>query len=193
MTTTPKPAVIAPRQICPLCGFDDDVTVSELSGNNSWQFRCTGGNRYHAAPYFWDVAFEHRSTSHEGICAELGLYDDLPGCVPAGQSWVEHGIVEYLYKKAHPDTYRELVDRYGHIAKAPKRFTASVILALTLGRLADEGVVAYRPKLPATGFWSYNGTVGNWAPLPPPAGDGHTTWSAWAIAQGLDPQEWDLP
>ena len=190
MTTSPT---FAPRQVCQLCGFDDDVTVSELTGGDSWHYRCTGGGKYHAEPYAWEVAHETSSSAHEGICAELGLYDDLPRCVPVGQGWVEHGIVEYLYKEDHPETYRHLVDLYGHIAKAPKRYTASVILARTLGQLSREGIVYYQPDLPATGFWAYNGTVGYWSPIPGPASNDHTTWAAWAAVRGLNPYHWDLP
>lgn len=67
-----------------MCGFDDDVSVSELTGDATWQYRCAGANRYHAEPYLWSVAYENPAFSHEGICAELGLYD-LPACVVAGE------------------------------------------------------------------------------------------------------------
>lgn len=53
--------------------------------------------------------------------------------------------------------------------------------------------MAYRFDLPATGFWSYNGTVGNWSPTPLPAEAGHTTWAEWAVEHGLDPDDWELP
>ena len=107
--------VMAPRQVCQLCGHDDDITVSELSGDAAWVCIChsTSG---HLEPYRWEVAHLKPGSEHDGICAELGLYDDLPPCIPAGLGWVEHGIIERLYSQARPDQYRRLLELYGHAA-----------------------------------------------------------------------------
>lgn len=194
MSVTPSGPSIPPPEVCPLCGYDDDVTVSELSGEAEWLFRCPGHPRHHPEPYTWAVSHQVPFSGHEGICAELGLYEDLPLCLHTGEGWVEHGIVEYRYKTARPNQYRKLIDLYGHISRERKYYTASVPIARTLGQLAKEGVIAYRARLPATGLWSHNGTVGYWAPHEP--GDGaYATWSSWAKSHDLDPgaSGWILP
>lgn len=107
---------------------------------------------------------------------------------------MEHGIVEYRYKMARPKQYRKLIDRYGHICRERKSYTVSVPIARTLGQLAKEGVIGYGAGRPATGLWSHNGTVGDWAPHESEDGV-YTTWSSCAKSHGLDPgaDGWTLP
>jgi hypothetical protein len=183
------------RQVCPLCGHDDDVTMANLPGPLGWWwFHCEGGGKQHTGPYEWAVESEPLSPRHEGICAELGLYEDLPKCVVANEPWVEHGIVECRYALLRPDVYSHLIDIYGHIAIEPKRYTASVLLASALAQLSRKGVIAASATpLRATGFWSYNRTVTYWAAMPSSAGDGVQTWHSYAQAHNLDPTVWVLP
>lgn len=79
--------------------------------------------------------------------------------------WVEYGVLERAYALANPKDWAFLVGRYGHTAIAAKRYTVSAFLAATLGHLSRAGVVNFHSG-PATGRWSYNGTISYWS-LPP--------------------------
>jgi hypothetical protein len=121
----------------------------------------------------------------------LGLYDDLPLCLRAGDPWVEHGIVEHRYKLLRPKIYGQLLRDYSHAAIAPKDYTASSFLAGALSRLSKDGVLG-RIGGRATGYWRYLRGVSYWALLPEPPADERLTWKDFAISEGLDPDNWVL-
>jgi hypothetical protein len=180
------------RQVCPMCGDDDDVVAFPKGVGQDWVYTCTA--KRHASPYQWAVKVEERGDGREGITAELGLYDDLPRCVVPGEPWVEHGVVEHRYKLLRPDIYfDELLPRYGHVADdwGRKPYTVSAFIAKTLGQLHREGAFAWQEEK-ATGFWKYNGRISYWAVPPAPPVDQRLTWASFASTQGLDPAVWDI-
>ena len=179
---------IPPPQVCPLDGYDDDVTVMP-NPEGGWLFSCSA----HDEVYSWVVP-EHNASflGRDGITAELGLYDDLPTCVLDNEPWVEYGIVEFRYMHLRPDIYfRELLPRYGHRAQGPRQFSLSAFVAKALGQLSKEGILALQVG-PATGFWVYNGTVSYWAQPPGPNIENRMTWNQYATDEGLDPTDWAL-
>lgn len=179
------------RQVCKLCGHDDDVVMFPAGDAGVWNFTCTATTG-HAEPYTWPVTVEAKMAGRQGITAELGLYDDLPRCLHPREPWVEHGILEHRYKLLRPDVYFDkLLPRYGHVALKPKRYTTSVFIASALSQLTREGAVAWQ-YAKATGFWSYNGEISYWALPPAPSKGERLTWEAFATTEGFDPQAWDL-
>jgi hypothetical protein len=163
------------------------VTVVPI-GPNIWEFTCASGSS-HVEPYRWQTTAAKERLDDvllTGKSEELGLYDDLPACLAAGEPWVEYGVVEYRYSKRRPTTYERLLRDYGHTRIAHKPYTASAFIAAALGRLSDAGVVALQFG-PATGYWSYNGTISYWALPPAPPTDALISWKDWATAAGLDP------
>lgn len=179
------------RRVCALCGHDDDVTIMPAPDGNGWQYTCPPGPS-HTDARVWTVTEPAAFVGRDGVTAELGLYDDLPSLIAPGEPWLEYGVVEYRYRRLHHDRYGEVIRRYGHRSVEPKPFTASALIAKALGQLAREGIFALRWG-PATGYWSYNGTVSYWSVPPLPADDHTVTWQAFAEATpGLDASEWTL-
>jgi hypothetical protein len=126
-----------------------------------------------------------------GLAADLGLYDDLPALITDPDELLEYGVVEYRYGTEHPKEYAQLLRTYGHSSlKSRRGYTSSSFIAGVLSRLWTRGVLLGEFG-PATGYWSYNGTVSHWAP----AGASPTrviSWRGFAESQGLDPQRWPL-
>jgi hypothetical protein len=180
---------LPPRQVCPLDGRDDDVSIVPGGDGAEWLYVCTA----HQEPYNWTVSIPNPLKGRDGVSSELGLYEDLLSCVNVGDPWVEHGVVEYRYWHMRPTTYlRELIPRYGHRADGPRNFSVSVVIAKALGQLRDEGLLAWRYGA-ATGYWDYNGKISYWATFPsPPESESHS-WVEFATSQGLDPKVWDIP
>lgn len=170
--------------VCPLCGHDDGV-VREAVGPGVWRYTCSGG-RSHSDPMVWERdAAGAELPQWGGITAELGLYDDLPLCLIAGEPFVEYGIVEHRYSELRPEVFRQLVERYGHTRIAPANFTATSFIALALWRLVEAGVIVQHPGL-ATGHWTYNGKMFYYA-LPQGRDDGALlSWKDFAAAHHLE-------
>jgi hypothetical protein len=183
--------VIAPRQVCPLCGIDDDVLSMPRGAGDEWDFTCTG-SMGHSEPYSWIVHVEDGLDGRSGSMSELGLYEDLPACLRVGEPWVEHGVVEHRYKVLRPDVYfGELLPLYGHVAIGPTRYSTSTFLAQALSHLLREGAVAWQYSR-RTGFWTYAQQISYWALPPAPALDHRYMWAEYAADHGLDPMKWDL-
>jgi hypothetical protein len=72
----------------------------------------------------------------------------------------------HRYRRLRPTIYAELLSNYGHTSLGPKKYTTSAFIASALGRLSRHGEIELLGGRPATGFWSYNQSVGYWA-LPP--------------------------
>jgi len=177
-------------QVCPVCVSDDDVTAVPL-GPGIFEFTCNYSKGHPTRlPYRWngtDPAIgETYSDDAVGPAAELGMLDDLPACLQVGEGWVEYGIVEDRYAKMNPAAFDELRDRYGHRILGPQRsgrHTASVYIARVLAMLRDRGLVAFSYG-PATGPWSYNGSISYWGRLPAPPAGRRMTYAEYAKAIG---------
>jgi hypothetical protein len=182
---------LPPKQVCQLCPYgDDEVMITVTPDGEAWHYVCT--SPAHDEPWAWDSKIEAQGLGREGICEELGLYDDLLLCVHGGEPWVEYGIVEHRYKELRPDVYfGELLTRYGHRMQGGRRFTLSALLAKVLGQLGREGLLSGRFGK-ATGYWSYNGQVSYWAPVPSPPVEDQLTWVDFAIAEGIAPDDWSI-
>lgn len=182
----------AVKQVCPLCGLDDDV-VFEPDESGAPVFVCRAGGDLH--PYEWRVPTLDPTavlSPRTGVGEELGVYDDLPTVLIPGEPFVEYGVVEHRYARQYPKPYRELLERYGHTAIEPKRYTASAFLGRALGTLFHEGTLACRYAVPATGRWSYNSDISAWA-LPgrgAEENDRVVSWVEFAEQEGFDPETW---
>lgn len=153
-----------PSRVCPLCGHQDYIEPPTPLPDDLWLFTCSGP--HDPSPYDFLVAPETSPLGYpEGFAAELGLDDDLPDLLVDGEPFIEYGIVEYRYARAHPDEYAQIVDRYGHTAYGLKKYTASAFIAGTLGRLARGGDAFYADGK-ATGYWKFNGRISHWANRP---------------------------
>lgn len=175
-------------EVCPRCVETDDIE-SHTTPDGVTMLTCN--SRQHEA-FTWAKYEEPAGLpARDGLGEELGIYDHLPPLVSATEPVVEYGVVEHRYAAAHPDEYATLVDRYGHTALAPSRYTASAFLAKALGQLSREGALAFR-SVPATGRWRYNGQISGWCipGTPAEASDEVLSWEAFAAEQGIDPETW---
>jgi hypothetical protein len=184
---------IPSKQVCPLCLRDDTVTPLGVK-EGRWLFRCSNSRRHPKQPtYEWtstDAAVLD-DDSDPGVMEEFDLFSDLPHCLAAGEPFVEYGIVEFRYKALRPQTYRAIVDRYGHRAlEVGRRYTASILLASACRLLASNEELELRWG-EATGFWSYNEVVSYWA-LAPAASEQMLTWADFATSNGLDASTWTI-
>ncbi len=136
---TPAPPA---RQLCPLCGHDDEVTTTRVG--DEWVVTCASKTH---PPMEWRPKEQYQSTGtyRTGIGEDLGVYDDLLACVHDG--FAEYGVVEYRFAQYAPDTYRLLVDRYGHTALGPAGYSTSAFLRVPRRgpRAALEGGGGRRP------------------------------------------------
>ena len=179
---------MATRQVCPFHS-DEDVAGVRVNDEGTSEFTCsiTKGQPVPGS-YTWMQAPEPPDAeSISGLAAELGLDVELPSAIAsyAGR-WVEYGVVEHAYATANPGDFAALVDRYGHTAIAPARYTASAFIAATLGHLSRTGAVLYHSG-PATGRWSYNGQISWWAIAPEPARDNRTSWADLGLSASYVP------
>lgn len=182
---------IPPRQVCPLCVSDEDYEVTVSGDESHWLYTCEAGHD----PLTWDVDVPGTSaSSREGFLAEHGVYDALLECVHPGEGWAEHGVIEHRYLTANPAVYfRDLLPAYGHVAAGTSARGQSVSLRLAhaLAQLRREGLVVYRQWKP-TGWWARSSSISSWALPPDPPDEYRVTWTAYAAANGLDPDVWDL-
>ncbi|MEZ5202895.1 MAG: hypothetical protein R2701_00475 [Acidimicrobiales bacterium] len=118
-------------QVCPICALDDDVAIQKV--DDEWVMTCASAEH---PPFEWRPASQYQKTIsyRTGIGEELGVYDTLLECLLPGLS--EYGVIEYRFSQADPSTYRHLLDRYGHTALAPSKYTTSSFLGGALGALA---------------------------------------------------------
>ena len=172
-------------QVCPICALDDDVAIQKV--DDEWVMTCASAEH---PPFEWRPASQYQKTIsyRTGIGEELGVYDTLLECLLPGLS--EYGVIEYRFSQADPSTYRHLLDRYGHTAIAPSKYTTSSFLGGALGALWREGAVTGTWG-PATGYWSYNQTVGTYGPAGTPADRPILSWTTYATdTLGVDPATW---
>lgn len=181
------------RQVCPLCALDDDIVAFVTdSGDGSTVLVCEGSG---CDGFSWTPSESTASGTgppqRTGIGEELGVYDDLLGCINNSNVWLEYGVIEHRYKEAHPRTYAQMVDRWGHRAKEPAKYSASSFLGGCLGQLGREGLIATR-RAPTTGYWSYLGAATHASAAATPDTAATRTWVDYAADHGLSPDEWTL-
>jgi hypothetical protein len=105
-------------------------------------------------------------------------------CLEKGEPFAEYGIVEHRYRMMRPDTFAQLLATYGHRAiEIGRLYTTSSFLASALRILANRGELELRWG-PATGFWSYDGTVSYWA-LAPASLQEMLSWASYAATEGI--------
>jgi hypothetical protein len=120
-----------------------------------------------------------------GIMARLGLYYGLKEALAREpERWLEFGVVEHLYTEVDKDAYRELVDRYGHVAIAADTNTASRMLGRALWALKRAGDVLMKPTVP-TGRWDHLSVCGAWTLPPPPDDDAVLSWAEFAECRSI--------
>lgn len=177
---------IASKQVCPLCGRDDTVVQLGIK-DGKWLFRCSNAKKHFTSVDWASADLTPDEDDREpGVMEEFGLFQDLPHCLDAGEAFVEYGVVEYRYRQLRPDTFKDIVSKYGHRAvELGRPYTTSSFLASALRILANRNEVELRWGA-ATGFWTYDGTVGYWA-LAPASSDELLTWESFAKNEGLDP------
>jgi hypothetical protein len=173
-------AVNISREVCPFHADDDVVGVPTGALDGSVRFTCARSKGHpEPGPHTWLRVPEpdEGSTGLDSYAAELGLAIELPAAVAVhAGTWIEYGLVERAYALRCPDDFTAIVNRYGHRAISPKRYTASAFLGGVLGTLSRVGTVLYHPG-PATGRWSYNGTISWWTV--PPAPDWESSRLSW--------------
>lgn len=173
IVTATKPA----NQICPVCAHGDDVTV--LKVEDDWVMTCEDG----CHPLFeWKPTMTKAGVSahRSGLGEELGVYDTLLACVAEGAA--EYGVIEYRFVERDRGTYDVLVQRYGHRAKEPRKYTASSFLGGALGQLWREQLITGW-FVPATGYWKYNSSIGAYAPAGTTSSDELLSWERFATKQ----------
>jgi hypothetical protein len=169
------------RQVCPFHADEDVRGEPSGQGDQSLVFTCTR-SQGHPQPgqHTWlQMPEPEELPGIDGYAAELGLAVELPAAIDQYRgSWIEYGVVEQAYALRCPVDFAEIVLRYGHTAIAPKKYTASAFLAGVLGTLSRRASVLYHPG-PATGHWSYNGTISWWAIAPEPVwASSRLSWAA---------------
>jgi len=150
-------------QYCGVCASDEYTQAQQTSDGRIYVV-CT--NPFHGdEPRVWEPTTHRRSTSHEGIGAELSIWDKLLECVVPGEDFVPYGTVEDRFANKHPEDLARLIREYGHRWRDPShpatRYSASVYLGARLSELAKEGHLDHRTG-PAEGQWAYNGTYEWW-------------------------------
>lgn len=170
------------------------TTVSSIGiiplGPGVWRLTCSNPKHPHGS-YTWEATTAARieAPPTDDKAARLGMYEDLPACLVAGEPFAEYGVVEYRFSQLRPEVYEQLIGDYSHTRlQRGKPYTASVFIALALDRLAKHGDVLYRSG-PATGYWSYNEVISYWA-LPPrqETDQRRLSWERFAHENGLDPK-----
>lgn len=164
-------------QICHFHG-DEGVMGVPMGGEGLLKFTCSRGKGHpQPGPYTWVQAPPPPDPSTVGgLAAELGLAVELPAALAQFRGkWVEYGVVEHAYARAKPEDFALLVERFGHTAMAPKRYTASTYLARTLGDLSRTGSILFHWG-PATGRWRYNSGTSWWALAPEPDWSQRLSW-----------------
>ena len=185
------------RQVCVLCGHDDEVKVHDIGTH--WVYECRGG-RAHQQPHTWPVpkppATAPKVTSaaagNEGVMKRSGLFDALPQCLEAGEGWIEHAVVEHRLKERFPEVYFPLLEEYpNRTENRAETKTISRLIGGALEKLERHGVVVQR-KGPGTGCSSHLDFCGYWSLPPAPTGASSTSWADYATEHGLDPEVWVL-
>lgn len=183
------------RQVCPLCALDaNDLVTWDVEGPGLWRFTCVACVNPAHDDYSWlTTGRDALSTGeHDGLSAELGLYDDLLRCFTPGEALIEYGVVECRYATSNPAAYKHIVGLYSHTEFGkPIDYSASAFIAAAVGKLGREGLLVRHP-CKATGFWKYNGTLHASGLAPGPGDEPVLSWETFAESNGLDPRSWPV-
>jgi hypothetical protein len=179
--------------MCPLCVLDQDHVSTTYVGDGVWLHTCDNPKVHGDKPFSWQETPDGSLDDLEygGLTEEWGVYDDLLACFTPGEPFLEYGIIEHRYKHKNPERYAFLVDRYKHTKLGPHRYTASSFLGAALGRMLRGGDLLHQDGQ-ATGYWHYNHKIGYWTRSVADPSTEVLTWKEFAIAQGLDPEDWML-
>lgn len=176
--------------LCVWCGTDEFADLDPATGVAV----CHGPG--HPTERMWEPKEEAKKRASranplsDGIAAQLGLYDDLPKCLNPGE-WAETGVVEHRYGAEHPREYRWMVDRWGHVAQGPRKYSVTSFIGSTLGALSRATNVTYRQGR-GSGFFDYNPTIGLWTLEPVPDDATVMSWASFAESLGHNARDWPL-
>lgn len=180
-------------QVCPLHSLEE-VHGEWVSDDVGWRFTCPRSDHVRPGSFTWlSAPSAPPGTDMSGIAADLGLGVEIPAVLKGYPGkWIEYGVFEHAYATSNPKDWVYLIDRYGHRAITPSQYTVSAFLAATLGNLQRAGVIELQSG-PATGRWSYNGTI-SWLALPPePDWNDRTSWSDSALTVHYVPGQTESP
>jgi hypothetical protein len=173
--------------LCTWCASSDWVELDEASGVAV----CNGPG--HPWERVWEPPKHLPVARHGlpgGIAADLGLHEDLPELLVAGE-WADTAVVEYRYGIAHPENYEWMLDRWGHVAITPRKYSVTSFIGSTLGDLSRHTNVAYKSGR-GSGFFHYNSSIGFWTLMPVPDKSVDLSWETFAEREGLNPRSWPL-
>lgn len=163
------------------CAFhgSEDVQGIPTGVDGELSFTCDRTTEHpQPGPWTWlQVAEPPDIKAVSGLAAELHLDIELPAAIAAQHGrWVEYGIVERTYAHNCPDDFAQIVERFGHRAITPSKYTASAFIARTLGDLSRTGHVLYHPGK-ASGRWAYNSDISWWSLAPAPDWADRISWA----------------
>ena len=136
------------------------------------------------------IPTEREERASIAVAHELVLHDDIP-LLLSPDEWVETGAVEYRYGVAHPETYALMLDRWGHVAQSPRKYTVTSFIGVTLGHLSRATNVTHQSG-PGTGFFFFNSRVGYWMLEPVAEEMTVVSWELLAVPEGYAPDQWPL-
>jgi hypothetical protein len=175
--------------LCSWCGTDEYVTFD----SRSKVALCDGPG--HPFERMWEPSQQRDprsalSSLPDGIAVDLGLYDSLPKCLSVGE-WAETGVVEHRFGTDHPEEYRWMVNRWGHVCQGPRRYSVTSFIGSTLGALSRATNVTGKFGR-GSGFFDYNTSIGMWTLEPVPPSTEEMTWAKQAVEIGCSPRDWPL-
>ena len=171
-------------QTCAFHGSEDVEGMPTGMGNGELSFTCDRKTDHpEPGPRTWLQLPEPPDIPGiGGLAAELRLDVELPAAIAAQHGrWVEYGVVERAYAHNRPDDFALIVERFGHRAITPTKYTASAFIARALGDLSRWGHVLYHPGQ-ATGRWAYNSDISWWALAPAPNWEDRLSWADACLA-----------
>lgn len=188
------------RLVC-YCGNDEVETVPYLDddGTPMLSVRCEGpahgGERARSEYKDPDAPPPPKAMAPGApLVHQLGVYDKLEDTVRGVSAEfsrpVEYGVVEHHFAYAYPETYRELGERFGHVAThGSKHYTLSAYLGLMLGNLTRQDRVRWWPTH-GTGRWDYDADISGWSTLDIDRPGEMLSWAEFAGMKGFSPQDW---
>lgn len=121
-----------------------------------------------------------------GIMATLGVYDGIiEALAERPDQYLEFAVLEHLYARSNGTQYRELVERYGHVAIEPDTNTASWMIGRAAWALQREGETRTKSMKKGTGRWDYLSPCHAWALPGVPDDAAILTWEDFALEQGF--------
>jgi hypothetical protein len=146
------------RMLCNGCHNDLGPTEFD-EDTQTWRYECPDCVGLDG-PLTLEVAAEgrgrHRLGSGSGVLNELGVNDSVREALGMRPGvFVEFAVLEHLFATVDEQAYRELVERYGHVAIKPDSNTASWMIGRAVWALKHAGEVVTRTMRRGTGRWDY--------------------------------------